>query len=294
MNHPERPNWISRSYGKINLGLQVLDRLPNGYHSIATGFCFIEWSDRFSVSPADKLNLELNEETIPTDESNLIIKAMRHLKRYANFDDNMEIDVEKYIPHSAGLGGGSSNAATILRIINKISDLNLTSDDLADLAGGLGADIPFFIHAKPGIAEGIGTDITPTPIQPDAWIVTVYPNEKSSTKNAYQYCTPNPNPEFDLTRILTEEPIDEWRYMLTNDLEQSVIPQIPVVGDIKDQLYELGAVYASMSGSGSAVYGLFDQEMAAADAINLFLEHDYPANLTPPNFQPDLGIYLTS
>ncbi len=291
MNHPENPTWIARSYGKINLGLQVLDRLPNGYHQISTGFCFIEWSDRFSVSPADELSLELNIDTIPSDESNLVIQAIRHLQKYADFDSRLAIDLEKHIPHAAGLGGGSSNAATIIRMINKMAGLGLSNADLADLSVQLGADVPFFIRGETGIASGIGNEITPLPIQPDAWIVTVFPNKSSRTADAYQLCQPNPEPEFDLQQTLTETSIEDWRYMIFNDLEQAVIPRIPEIGDIRDQLYELGAVYAAMSGSGSAVYGLFDQEMAAADALNLFMDHDYPSNLTPPNFHPDTGIY---
>lgn len=294
MNQPDRPNWIARSYGKINLGLQVLERLPNGYHSISTGFCFIEWSDRFSVSPADELTLVTNDDSLPTDQSNLIIKAIHHLKKYVEFDSNLEIDVEKHIPHSAGLGGGSSNAARIMQIINKVSHLGLSNNALADLAAGLGADLPFFIHGKPGIAEGIGAQITPAPIQPNAWIVTVFPDKKSSTAEAYRNCIPVANQEFQLPRILTEEPMEEWRYILNNDLEAAVIPQYPIIGDLKDQMYESGATYASMSGSGSAVYGLFEQEMAASDALNLFFDNNYKANLTPPSFTPDLGIYLTS
>lgn len=291
MNPPDQTTWIARSYGKINLGLQVLDRLPNGYHQIATGFCFIEWSDRFSVTPSDKLALELNTDTIPADESNLVIKAIRHLQKYADFDERLAIDLEKHIPHAAGLGGGSSNAATILRMINKMADLGLSNNDLADLSFQLGADIPFFIRGETGIAHGIGNEITPVVIQPDTWIVTVFPNKDSSTAEAYKYCQPNPEPDFDLQKTLTETPVEDWRYMLYNDLEQAVIPRIPEIGDIRDQLYELGALYSAMSGSGSAVFGLFDQEMAASDALNLFMDYDYPSNLTPPHFRPDLGIY---
>lgn len=291
MNPPEMESWIARSYGKLNLGLQIVDRLPNGYHQIVTGFCFIEWSDRLSVSRSNQLSMEVNIDSIPTDSTNLVIKAIRHLQKYADFDDRLAVDLEKHIPHAAGLGGGSSNAATILRMINKMAGLGLSADELSDLSLALGADIPFFIKGEPGIAKGVGNEITPAAIQPDAWIVTVFPKKESSTAEAYRYCQPNPDQEFDLTHTLVETPMEEWRYMLFNDLEQSVIPQIPLVGDIKDQLYELGAVYASMSGSGSAVFGLFEQEMAAVDALNLFMDHKYPANLTPPLFRPDLGIY---
>ncbi|HLR32184.1 MAG TPA: hypothetical protein VK074_06830, partial [Fodinibius sp.] len=199
--------------------------------------------------------------------------------------------VDKRIPAGAGLGGGSSNAALTLRMLNKIEELGLSDDELIDLSRDLGADVPFFIKGKPGIARGIGHEITPLDIQPDYWIVACFPNESSSTAEAYRHCRPNPEPDFDLRKTLTQEPVDEWRYTLVNDLEQAVFPRIRVSGNLKDQMYEFGAVYASMSGSGSAVYGIFEQDFVATNAYKGFLELELPASLTRPAFEPDYGIY---
>jgi len=283
--------WIAESYAKINLGLHVLERLPTGYHRIDTGFCFLEWSDRFEVQTADSMHLELSDDEIPTDERNLITQAISTLERYVGLKQAYHINVEKRIPAGAGLGGGSSNAALILRIINKIEELGLSDEDLIDLSRDLGADVPFFIKGKTGIGHGVGSDIEEIDIQPDYWIVTAFPNEASSTAEAYKYCNPNPEPDFSIKRVLTEEPLDEWRYMLFNDLEQSVFQRHLVSGNLKDQFYEFGATYASMTGSGSAVYGIFEQNFVAVDAYKTLLDLDLPANLTRPGFSPDYGIY---
>jgi 4-diphosphocytidyl-2-C-methyl-D-erythritol kinase len=176
-------------------------------------------------------------------------------------------------------------------MLNKIEELGLTDDELIDLSRDLGADVPFFIKGKAGIAKGIGHEIEQLDLQPNFWIVTCFPNEQSSTADAYQNCVPDPDPEFDLKKILTEEHIDEWQFILNNDLEKSVFPRINVSGNMKDQMYEFGATYASMTGSGSAVYGIFEQDFVATNAYKGLLELDFPTNLTRPGFEPDYGIY---
>jgi 4-diphosphocytidyl-2-C-methyl-D-erythritol kinase len=283
--------WIADSYAKINLGLHVLERLPTGYHAIETGLCFLDWRDHFEVRQAPEMKLELSDEEIPTDEGNLINQAIAVLDRYVGLKSNYLIRVDKRIPAGAGLGGGSSNAALTLRMLNKIEQMGLTDDELIDLSRDLGADVPFFIKGEPGIAQGIGHEIKPLDIQPNFWVVACFPDEPSSTAEAYQYCVPNPEPDFDLKETLTETEIDEWQYMLSNDLEQAVFPRIHVAGNLKDQMYELGAIYASMTGSGSAVYGLFEQNFVATEAYKNFLELDLPSSLTQPHFKPDYGIY---
>lgn len=283
--------WISNSYAKINLGLNVLEKLENGYHTIETGFAFIEWSDRFEVKPG-RMHLEMSDPKIPVDESNLIVKAIRLLQDEAGLKDEYNIKVEKNIPTGAGLGGGSSNAATILRMMNKIANLGLTQKDLVRLGKKLGADVPFFIKGETGFATGLGDEIEPLDIQPNSWIVTVFPNIESSTAEAYQFCEPNPEPDFSLKNVLLDEEPDEWEYLLMNDLEKAVFPRLHLVGNLKDQFYEFGAEYASMSGSGSSVFGIFEQDFVAINAYESFHKLGFPANLTRPGFKPDQGIYL--
>lgn len=283
--------WIANAYAKINLGLHIKERLPTGYHSLETGFCFLEWNDRFTIKEADSTTLEIPDTDIPVDDRNLIMKALNILRSYGNLLGNYHITVDKKIPVGAGLGGGSSNAALTFRMLNKIENLGLNENQLVELSRDIGADVAFFLDDNTGMGSGLGNTITPLDIQPDLWILTVYPNFESSTAEAYAHCDPNVEHEIPLEKILTSYVPDEWRYMLDNDLELAVIPKYKMIGDIRDQLYEFGATYAAMSGSGSSVFGLFEQDFVALDAYKAFLELQFATNLTKPQFKPDYGIY---
>ncbi|MCC5907466.1 MAG: 4-(cytidine 5'-diphospho)-2-C-methyl-D-erythritol kinase [Balneolaceae bacterium] len=283
--------WIAHSYAKINLGLHVLERLPTGYHRIETGFCFLEWKDRFEVSRSDVFSLYLSNNSIPAGESNLITKAYRAFNRYVGLKNQYSFSVTKNIPAGGGLGGGSSNAALTFRILNKLEKTGLSDEDLIDLSRDIGADIPFFIKGKTGIGTGLGQEIESFDIQPDTWIVCIFPGFESSTAEAYRNCNPNPEPDFSIKSVILEEEPDQWQYLLQNDLEAPVVAQYEIIGNIKDQLIDLGAVYASMTGSGSAVFGLFEQDFVAINAYESFHDLGFASNLTRPRFTPDYGIY---
>jgi 4-diphosphocytidyl-2-C-methyl-D-erythritol kinase len=284
--------WIAESFGKINLGLHVLERLPTGYHRIETGFVFIEWSDRFEVREAEAFDLVIKESDIPADGSNLITLAYDAFDTYVGLKNHYHFEITKHIPAGAGLGGGSSNAALTFRMLNKMEDAGLSDDDIVDLCRDLGADIPFFVHGKTGVGTGIGQEIEQLDIQPDAWIVTIYPGFESSTAEAYKHCEPNPEPDFSIKGVLTEEPLEEWQYLLQNNLEPAVIPRHEMIGNIKDQLMDFGADYAAMSGSGSTVFGIFEQDFVAINAYESFYKLGFSGNLTRPKFKPDYGIYI--
>lgn len=283
--------WIAHSHAKINLGLHVLERLPTGYHRIETGFCFIEWNDRFEVEKSDNFNLKLSEPSIPTDEKNLITKAYRAFETYIGLQSHYSFNITKNIPAGAGLGGGSSNAAMTFKILNKLENAGLSGSELVDLSRDLGTDIAFFILGQPGIGSGLGHTIEPLTIQPDGWIVSIYPGFESLTPEAYRNCRPNPEPDFSIKTVLLEEEMDQWRYLLQNDLEPPVIAKHELIGNIKDQMYDFGAAYAAMSGSGSTVFGIFEQDFVAIQAYESFHELGFSANLTRPGFTPDFGIY---
>ncbi len=284
--------WIANAYGKINLGLHVLEKLPTGYHRIETGFCFIEWNDRFEVEESDHYQLSIPGSSIPADQNNLITKAYNAFEKYVGLKNHYSFSVTKNIPAGAGLGGGSSNAALTFRILNKLEKAGLTTEELIDLSRDLGADIPFFIKGTPGIGTGLGQEIEPANIQPDAWILCIWPGFESSTPEAYRNCTPNPEPDFSIKGVLTEDEIDQWQALLVNDLEAPVIARHEMIGNIKDQLLDVGAQYAAMSGSGSTVFGIFDQDFVAINAYESFHKLGFSANLTRPGFKPDYGIYL--
>lgn len=284
--------WIAESFGKINLGLHVLERLPTGYHRIETGFAFIEWSDRFEVRESEAFDLKMKDSAVPVDGTNLITRAYDSFDTYVGLKKHYQFTVTKQIPAGAGLGGGSSNAALTFRMLNKMEEAGLSDDDIVDLCRDLGADIPFFVHGKTGIGSGIGQEIEHLDIQPDAWIVTIYPGFESSTAEAYKHCEPNSEPDFSIKGVLLEEPIEEWQILLQNDLEPAVVPRHEMIGNIKDQLIDFGADYAAMSGSGSTVFGIFEQDFVAINAYESFHELGFLANLTRPKFKPDYGIYI--
>lgn len=269
----------------------MLERLPTGYHKIEAGFCFLEWSDRFEVTKSDEYRLTLTDRSIPSDDQNLITKAYKTYQQYIGLNSNYSFSITKNIPAGAGLGGGSSNAALTLRILNKLEQTGLSDDELIDLSRGIGADVPFFVKGEPGIGTGLGQHIEPLDIQPNAWIVAVWPGFESSTALAYQNCIPNPNPDFSIRDVLINEEPDEWRYLLLNDLEPPVIANNELIGNIKDQIYEFGASYSAMSGSGSTVFGIFEQDFVAINAYESFHDLGFKTNLTRPGFSPDQGIY---
>lgn len=282
--------WLVQPCAKINLGLHVLERLENGYHRIETGFCFIDWCDDIEIRRAKRYQLELPGSAIPAGPGNLVTKAYDLFKREVGLRSEYAFRVSKRIPAGAGLGGGSSDAAAVLRALNEIEKAGLSTDDLVALGSRLGSDLSIFITGKTGIGQGTGVEIESLDLQPDAWIVTVWPGFESSTAEAYALCEPEPNPVLPLRQILTEESLSEWEVLLMNDLEPPVVARYDMVGLLKAQLYEFGATYASMTGSGSALFGVFEQEFVAIHALESLSNLGYQANLTGPRFTPDLSI----
>ncbi|HBD42964.1 MAG TPA: 4-(cytidine 5'-diphospho)-2-C-methyl-D-erythritol kinase [Bacteroidetes bacterium] len=281
--------WRMRSYAKINLGLHVLERLDNGYHQIETGMVYIDWWDQLNIRQAASFEFHVSDSTIPTDDQNLVVKAYRAFEDHVGLADghHYAIDLMKQVPTGAGLGGGSANAAAVLLALNELEQSGCTKEDLIELSTSIGSDIAFFLGAQPAISSGQGHQLETLPIQPNAWIVVVNPGFESSTAEAYAQCEPNPEPILPLKTLLMEEPLEEWRLLLENDLEPAVIARHDMIGLLKDQLYEFGAIYASMSGSGSSVFGLFEQEFVAFHASDSLTKLGYKTNVTAPNFVPD-------
>ena len=311
-NDQRNAQWIAYSFAKINLGLRLVERLPNGYHTLETGFAYLEWSDRFEVTPAfrgvggsegatdsesvegaeiGEFHLEILDSEVPADESNLITRAYRAFEEAVGLQRHYHFRVNKRIPAGAGLGGGSSNAALTLRILNECEGAELPMEKLAEIGSKLGADVPFFLSGKTAIGRGTGTDLEEANIQPDGWIVTVWPGFASSTAEAYRYCEVQPDPGYSITDVLLNDPLPEWQNLLMNDLEAAVIPRHEMVGHLKDQLLDLGADYAAMSGSGSSVFGIFEYDFVAIQAYESFHKLGFAVNLTRPRFVPDIGIY---
>ncbi len=241
---------------KINIGLNVVEKRTDGYHNLETIFYPVKLSDALEIVKSEKT--EFTTSGIPIDgdtENNLVVRAFRLLQADYNLSPVI-IHLHKLIPFGAGLGGGSSDAAFALKILNRIFDLNLSTSELEKYASRIGADCPFFVQNKPTFAFGIGDQFKEINLDLSAYeIVIVKPPYSVSTAEAYRNIKPL-KADFDLTSI-TRLPIDEWKNEVRNDFETSVFPSFPGIKKIKKKLYEAGAVYASMSGSGSAVFGIF-------------------------------------
>lgn len=247
---------------KINLGLSITEKRPDGYHNLETIFYPLPIEDALEVtekpSAPQKYSLNISGIELEGDlDSNLVVKAYRLLEKDFPLP-SIEIHLHKNIPSGAGLGGGSADAAFMLRLLNEQFQLNLSHSQLEDYAAQLGADCAFFIQNKPTYAEGIGNIFSPISLSLSGYqYVLVKPNIFVSTRSAFSQITPH-KPSRSVKDII-QLPIEEWKENLHNDFENSVFPQFPAIRQIKQQLYEHQAIYASMSGSGSSVFGIFSQ-----------------------------------
>lgn len=242
---------------KINLGLRIIRKRPDGYHDLETAFVKIPLRDALEVLPSDCLLWD-GAEDFPED--NLVAKAYRALQRLRPGVPPARFILRKKIPSGAGLGGGSSDASTALLLLDELFDLRLSEDELHRTARSLGADCPFFLKDEPQYAEGIGDLLTPVSLPLGGLKLTlVFPELFISTREAYSSVTPR-EPEESLIETL-RRPIEEWRATLKNDFEASLFPKYPLLSEIKETLYRNGALYASMSGSGSTMYALSRQAL---------------------------------
>lgn len=245
---------------KINLGLNIVSKRPDGYHNIETIFYPIPVKDALEIVNADKFSF--NQTGILVDapiEKNLVVKAL-HLLKSKNYEiPELDVHLLKAIPFGAGLGGGSADAAFMLKLVNDFAKLDLSLDELETMAASIGADCPFFIRNEPVFASGTGNIFEPVKLSlSDYYLCLVKPDVAVSTPEAYSMVTPK-NPDISLKEII-KKPVSCWKDLMINDFEDSVFPKYPIIKEIKDTLYAQGAVYASMSGSGSSVFGLFEKE----------------------------------
>ncbi len=242
---------------KINLGLSIVARRTDGYHDLETVFYPVPLADELEIeeATADAIEVQGIELQGPTDD-NLVMRAVRLLRQEGCDVPPVSIRLVKNIPSGAGLGGGSSDAAYALRMLNEMFALGLSAHRLRLLSARLGADCAFFVDPRPMLATGIGDILSPIDLDlRGLHLAIVKPTDFISTREAFARVSPR-RPERSLSE-LSREGIGEWHKWVTNDFEASVFPAHPNVAKLKQQLYDCGAVYAAMSGSGSSVYGLF-------------------------------------
>lgn len=284
---------------KINLGLNIVAKRPDGYHDIETVFLPIPLSDCLEINPAQEDTFEIDGRQLDCSaQDNLVVRVLNMLRAEGIEIPPVSIRLTKNIPSGAGLGGGSTDAAFMIKGLNELFNLQLTDAQMLARVGRLGADCPVFIANKPVFAEGkgdvfthipgkmlnktycalppIGSGLPPTislsipEVLDGYWLVLVKPNDFISTREAYSSVTPAPSKVSLLS--LMRQPVKSWRGFMTNDFEKSIFPTHPIISGICDQLYMLGASYAAMSGSGSTVYGLFRQQPVLGDVFSDYFQ----------------------
>ena len=259
---------------KINLGLDIVSKRPDGYHNLETVFYPIPLEDILEITTvkeesAPDYTFTMHNAVFEGDNNdNLVVKAYKILAADHKLP-KVSIALYKNIPTGAGLGGGSSDAAFTLKMLNEIAELGLSDERLEQYAAQIGADCAFFIKNTPAYATGIGNILTPTTCNISGYtLVLVKPEIHISTNEAYSLVHPAV-PETPLT-VISQKPVEEWKGLMKNDFEKSVFAAHPSMEGIKEQLYAMGAVYASMSGSGSSFFGIFKDEQNIDSIKELF------------------------
>lgn len=246
---------------KINLGLYVLAKRPDGYHDIATCFYPVPWQDALELVEAADTSLTTSGLQIPGDpEDNLVMKAYRMLAK--DFElPSVAFHLLKHIPFGAGLGGGSADGAYALRLLNRAFDLGLGIAELSAYAARLGSDCAFFIEEKPMIGTGRGEQLSPMSLSLRGYYACIaWPGFGVPTREAYAGVSPQQMAE--PLEALLSSPVSEWRERLENQFSASVMAKYPEIGQLRQKMYDAGAIYAEMSGSGAAVFGIFAQATA--------------------------------
>ncbi|MFZ4521584.1 MAG: 4-(cytidine 5'-diphospho)-2-C-methyl-D-erythritol kinase [Bacteroidales bacterium] len=261
---------------KINLGLNVTSRRSDGFHDIETQFFPVPFHDAVEIIPAPDgvFQFRTSGIEIPGEpEENLIVRAFRLLQADYHLPE-VRMHLHKVVPAGSGLGGGSSDAAYTLKIVNQVFTLGIDNSTLLDYARRLGSDCAFFIGNKPALAFGKGDQFEPFgPDLQGLYLVIVIPGVHVSTADAYSMVVPAVHTPS--IREVIQLPVDVWKDLLVNDFEKPVFAKFPVIGHIKQELYDAGAVYASMSGSGSALYGLFADRPVTGQFNRYFVWETY-------------------
>lgn len=250
---------------KINLSLDVIKKREDGYHELKMIMQTISIYDELDIEKDDFIILECNKENIPLDNKNLAWKAAEKFFEYTNINGGCKIYIKKVIPDGAGLGGGSSNAATVLMALNKLYETNLTNQELIDIGVKIGADVPFFIIGGTCLAEGIGEKLTKINNKINPNIIVYKPEFSISTKWVYENLNLNDKPVYNIDEIIDDLENDNKSFSnkIFNYLEDVSIKKFKEISDIKNMLKNSGADGVLMSGSGSSVFGIFFNENLA-------------------------------
>ncbi|WP_304232824.1 4-(cytidine 5'-diphospho)-2-C-methyl-D-erythritol kinase [Jiulongibacter sediminis] len=255
---------------KINIGLNITEKRSDGFHNLESVFYPVKWRDALEAIPAERLIFDTTGLDIPgKPENNLILKAFDLIKPFVKKESNVHIHLHKVIPMGAGLGGGSADGAFALKLFNELLECDLSILQLQQMAATLGSDCPFFIENKPVFCFDRGIEFKTIELDLTGYtIVCINPGIHISTAEAYGSITPSKPNEPVITLI--EEPIEKWKGLIKNDFEEPLSKKYPLIAELVNRLYQKGAIYAAMTGSGSTVYGIFKEE---PDLKNQFSEY---------------------
>ncbi len=278
-----------RAYAKINLGLHILGKRDDGYHDLETVFYPVDIFDEIELKPyKDDVVISCNHPDVPADSTNLCTRAANSLRAHLKHRDGLHITIRKNIPVGGGLGGGSSDAASVLLALREFWQVNVSDDDLTSLASDIGADVTYFLRPTAAFATGRGNILKYFDYTLPYWVVVVYPYVQVSTTWAYKNFQLRMEQRGNLRELVEQHPYDLslWKAEMQNDFEEIVFAEYPEIADVKDALFRGGAGFALLSGSGSSVFGLFESQIDAEDTADALLA-DYQVFLSPPNFIPD-------
>jgi 4-diphosphocytidyl-2-C-methyl-D-erythritol kinase len=281
---------ILRAYAKINIGLLVLGKRPDGYHNIETVFRLIDLYDELEFVQGDEgIAFSTNAPLLANDNTNLCIRAANLLRDLTGTHMGVEITLNKRIPFGAGLGGGSSNAAAVLKGLTKLWSLDISHEELQTISATLGSDVPFFFTTQTAYATGRGEQLTSFALRIPYWILSVTPEIHVSTAWAYANVRLQQTQNRVDLRGLLETAMDNpalLRANILNDFEDSVFKEFGEIAMLKETLLKEGAELALMSGSGSSVFGFFSSE-AKAKQLKSELSTRYFVSVTEPQFKPE-------
>jgi len=281
-----------RAYAKINIGLHVLGKRPDGYHNIETVFRLINLYDELEMVQADQgIHFSSNSDELPSDGTNLCLRAAILLRDLTGCHTGVEMTLTKRIPIGAGLGGGSSDAAAVLTGLTKLWSLDINADELQTISGTLGSDVPFFFSGQTAYATGRGETLERIELLLPYWILVATPQFHVSTAWAYSTIKPYPTQKRPNLKELLSSSVGNLatlRRDLANDFEETVFEKYPEIPKLKAALLSGGAEVALMSGSGSSVFGFFsDPEKATELAVSL--SSQYFISVTEPQFKPEIN-----
>ncbi len=268
-----------KAYAKINLGLDVLRKRPDGYHDVCMIMQSLDLHDTITIEKSgdNQINMTTNLSYLPNDKGNLVYRAAALFLDTIQSQDGLSIYLEKQIPVAAGLAGGSSDAAATLKGLNELYQAGLSEEELMKLGVKLGADVPYCIRLGTALSEGIGEVLTPLSPIPECSVLLVKPDISVSTKYVYENLRLNEgiqHPDIvSMTEALKSQDLNALTRNMDNILQSVTVKEYPIITEIKSKMSELGAQVSMMSGSGPTVFGIFKHRDQAQKAYQYFIRH---------------------